>query len=310
MTQKQLEQKEVDLLLKEKEINRKSAAMHKALRTQSKALEAKSMLENILEAGRKVKNAFISTKANKATTERTDIVISDMHYSGKRDEKAIKALFGNQLSRLTELKKASLVFKVRLVFLGDDIEGELHLSSLDKHQEENTINQVNGITALYAGFIEAVIGIVGASNVEVAFVPESNHGQIRLHGTSRGQFPRNDVGYIIRESLISKFKEIKFWGSNKGIVETNDSIYLHGDKPFARTADRVRLRLGTTKHIVMGHWHSAKVSQHGKTYLIVAPKATQNREAYSDEAGYDENPAQIMWIKHKDKRVSFEYIGV
>lgn len=310
MTQKQLEQKEVDLLLKEKEINRKSAAMHKAFRTQSKSLEARTMLESIIKAGRAVKHTFIKASATTKAEERTDIIISDLHYSGKRDDNAIKKLLANQIARLKELKDAKLISKVRLVFLGDDIEGELHLSSLDKHQEENIVNQVNGVTSIYAGFIEAVIGILKAENVEVAFVPESNHGQIRLHGTSRGQFPRNDIGYIIRESLIAKFPKVKFWDATKGIITTNDSIYLHGDKPFAKESRRVRLALGTKKHIVMGHWHSAKVSQHGKTYLIVAPKATQNREAYSDEAGYDENPAQIMWIKHKDKRVSFEYIGV
>lgn len=309
MTQKQIEQKELELLTKEKEINRKSAAMHRAIRDHSKSLEAKSMLEAILKAGRAVKNVFIKpSKATKAE-ERTDIIISDLHYSGKRDKPAIKKLLGAQLTKLTEMKAAKLINKVRLVFLGDDIEGELHLSSLDKHQEENIVNQVNGVTALYAGFIQAVVGILGDKNVEIAFVPESNHGQIRLHGTTRGQFPRNDIGYIIRESLISKFPKVKFWDSVKGVIYANDSIYLHGDKPYAKDAKRVRLALGTKKHIVMGHWHSAKVSQHGNVYLVVAPKATKNRETYADEAGYDENPAQIMWIKHKNKKVSFEYIG-
>lgn len=307
--------REVTIDVETKEINKKRAVYHKETRklaSERMAYEAFQEM-NCRDKDYKPQLLSPSNKIEVKAGNRIDIIISDLHYSGKRDDNGIKKLFVAQINQLKLLNTLKMVKKVRLAFLGDDIEGELHLSSLDKHQEENTVNQVNGVKKHYADFINSVCDIVGFNNVEIAFVPESNHGQIRLHGLSRGQAPRNDVGYIIREFLIDKFMEkgVKFWDSNKGIVETDDTFYLHGDKPFAKNANSVRLTLGKHKNIVMGHWHQTKVSQHKHTYLIVAPKATQNRESYSDEAGYDENPAQIMWIKHKKNGdISIECLGI
>lgn len=306
-------EREVRMDVETKEVNKKRAVYHKETRLLASERMAYASFQEMNCRDKDYKPQLITPTREIKVGNRIDIIVSDLHYSGKRDENGIKKLFLAQINQLKLLNTLKMVKKVRLAFLGDDIEGELHLSSLDKHQEENTVNQVNGVKRLYADFINSVCEIVGHANVEVAFVPESNHGQIRILGMTRGQAPRNDVGYIIREFLIEKFldKGVKFWDSEKGIVETDDTIYLHGDKQFAKKDQTLRLTLGKTKHIVMGHWHQTRITQHKKTYLIVAPKATQNRESYSDEAGYDENPAQIMWIKHKKNGdVAIECIGV
>lgn len=302
MTEKQLAKKEVRLQLKAKRLVEKEKAYKTTITKLVKKEQAFNKLTEIMKSLAEIKGKIISTKKAGTTNNRIDIVTSDIHYSGKRNDAEVKKLFKKQLELVKQLWWENKTKKIRLVFLGDDIEGELHLSSLDKHQQENTINQVIGITKHYLDFIESVGAIVGYTNVEVVFVPESNHGQLRLHGMSRGQQPRNDVGYIIRGSLIKNSnKKIKFWPSTKGIVITNDTIYCHGDKGWARSSDKARLYLGKDKHIVMGHWHTLKVSQHGTKYLIVAPKATANRESYSDEAGYEETPAQILWICYGKK---------
>lgn len=196
-----------------KELMRKRAIYNKEVRLLSREKTAYKTFQELNCSDKDYKPKLITPSSKSvATKERIDIIISDLHYSGSRDDQKIKNLFAKQIANLKEIIKAKPNSKVRLAFLGDDIEGELHLSSLDKHQEENTINQVIGVRRHYANFIESVCKVVGYKNVEVAFVPESNHGQIRLHGMSRGQAPRNDVGYDIREFLIYRFidKGVKF----------------------------------------------------------------------------------------------------
>lgn len=269
---------------------------NKLIRNERVARQSLDELLDIIKQGKKHKPKLITpTKKSKPIPEQYEVIISDLHYSGEIDDKQVKKFFKKQLEEIHF--RAEDCPSIRLSFLGDDIEGELHLSSLDKHQQENTILQVVGVQKHYSNFINSVCNIVGPEKVEVVFVPESNHGQLRFHGMPRGQQPRNDVGYIIRDYLLeSTDDKVKFWDSKNGIVETNDAYYMHGDKPFMKSADKVRLVLGKDKHIIMGHWHTMKISQHGNTFLIVAPKATANQESYAVEAGYDNTSAGSLHI--------------
>lgn len=265
----------------------------------------------LLKSGEEHKDKLISPNKNyKSSVSMYEIIISDLHYSGKIDDVQVRKFLKAQINELKENYTKGT--KVRLSFLADDIEGELHLSSLDKHQEENTISQIIGVQKHYANFINSVSAIVPPKDIEVVFVPESNHGQLRFHGMTRGQQPRNDVGYVIRDYLmLSSHKDIKFWKSKHGIVETNDAFYMHGDKPFMKSADKVRLTLGKEKHIMMGHWHTMKISQHGHYFLIVAPKATANQESYAIEAGYDNTHAcSLHMTKYKNKIKNWKLVEV
>lgn len=99
--------------------------------------------------------------------------------------------------------KTKKVHTIRTIFLGDDIEGELHLSQLDK--SENTISQIRGVIAHYSNLLESIKTQYSKTNLEVVFVPESNHGQQRVHGMQRGAKPRSDYGYIIKDALAFRF---------------------------------------------------------------------------------------------------------
>lgn len=257
-------------------------------------------------------NILTPSKYVSKTDGRLDIVISDFHYRGKvdyaRSTKFFKALLAEIQQRWDKKQR------VRISFLGDDVEGNLHLSSIDKHQEETLVTQVPGVEAHYSSFINSVAKIVKPENVEVVFVPESNHGQIRLHGMQRGEQPKMDVGYIIMNYLIKHLDDkISIWESKDGIVETDDAFYMHGDKQYMNSADKVRLTLGTEKHIYMGHFHKFKVSQFGGQYLVVAPMASSTIEEYAKQAGYDcDGIARALIIKHnkKNKIVGFDVIEV
>lgn len=243
---------------------------------------------------------------------RLDVHIADFHYKGEDDEERAYEFFSQLLGtiRTTWNKKQT----IRVAFLGDDIEGELHASSHDKHQKETTVNQIIGVSRHYISFLDTLAKIVGKkASIEVAFVPESNHGQLRFHGMQRGEAPRNDVGYIIRDNLMRALDgKMKFWEADKGIVETDDTFYMHGDKAYMKTSEKVRLKLGTKKHIIMGHFHRTKTTDHGTQWVICVPKASPNVETYSEEAGYNDGIAKAMLIRHNkdNKIVGFDIMEV
>lgn len=176
-----------------------------------------------------------------------EIILADVHYSGPRDDERLVKFFEKVLAKVKkDYKKGQ---KVRATFLGDDIEGELHLSSLDKHNEENTVNQVIGVTDHYINFLIALTEIVPKEMIELVFVCESNHGQIRLHGMDRNMAPKNDVGYLIRYFVTKVIpKEIKVWDTRlDGVVNTPEAWYMHGDKGFMKTAEKAELVLRRTE---------------------------------------------------------------
>ena len=208
MTENALLKKEVRLDLKAKHLTKKQGQYNKLITKIARKEEAIASLSKIMKAGTKYSHRTITPSSKYvAADNRVDVIISDLHYKGHMDDKPVRKLLKKVMVEI-EKNKAT---KHRLVFLGDDIEGELHLSSLDKSQEQNTVNQVNGVQKLYADFINSVASIIGANKVEVAFVCESNHGQLRLHGMNRGEQPRNDVGYIIKNYLVAATDDkIKF----------------------------------------------------------------------------------------------------
>lgn len=248
----------------------------------------------------------------KVSADMLELMFGDFHYKGKVDDKRATRFFETMLSEIKRQYKTGQ--KLRLSFMGDDIEGELHLNSMDKHQEENTVNQVNGISNHYVDFINAAAKLVPPKMIEIVFTCESNHGQLRFMGLSRGQAPKNDVGYIIRRNIAREIhKDIKMWDTRKkdGVVVTPEAYYMHGDKGFMKSADKVTLTLMReegglkgVRDIVMGHWHTFKATRHAKgIYLITTPKATDAHEPYAVDAGYEETEAAFVVVKRIQGRI-------
>lgn len=313
MAKKTNDQKLVELEMKKAELVLLQAAVKKEAATAIKAKNTnlRAMIEKTSKIDKSKVTLLTPSTYTYPAQGRLDVLIADFHYKGEDDDKRSKAFFKKQLAVIEKTWDGKQ--KVRVAFLGDDIEGELHASSHDKHQKETTTKQVIGVQKHYANFLASVAKMIGNSKLEVVFVPESNHGQLRFHGMQRGEAPRNDVGYIILNHLIGVLpKGIKFWDSEKGVVETDDAFYMHGDKGYMNSADKVRLKLGTHKHIVMGHFHRTKTSDHGSQWIICVPKASPNVETYSEEAGYDDGIAKSMIIRHnkQNKIVGFDVIEV
>lgn len=270
----------------------------KQINKTSKALSNLNEFSALIKDGSKYKERFIKeTNQYRRKTKMIEVVIGDLHYSGKRNDNDVRALLRKQIDQLSDSYEKGMW--VRLSFMGDDIEGELHLSSLDKHQQENTVSQVTGVWRHYVDFVRSVAKIVPEDRIEIVFVPESNHGQLRFHGMTRGQQPSNDVGYIIRDCMMANLPEsIKFWPSEDGIVVTDDTYYFHGDKPWAKKPDKaiafLARKFGQYKNVQTAHLHYAMMQQIGNNWFMICPKATSNTEAYVKEAGYpNTNPAAM-----------------
>lgn len=305
--------------VKEKEfrlsVNERNRILNKALREKRSAQLRAESLEKLLKSDVDFKKIYKGVQAKKTVdVNRTDILISDMHYRGTIDDVAVKRFFKEQLSQLKTRKQLKQITKVRLAFLGDMIDGYIHKNQV---KYDAPTQQVNQLTEHLLAFIDEVIAIVGAKNLEIAWVNEDNHGETRPFSTERGEFADDNHMYTIGRSLKretvrnTKWNGVTFWKDIDGVIETNDFFYLHGDKPFAKSADRIRLRLGTDKNIAMGHWHTFKNSQHGDNYLIVAPTSSLAHEKYARDAGYQATSAAALWLKvNKGKVKSWEMVEI
>lgn len=229
-----------------------------------------------------------------ARLDKAIYVISDEHYRGNMDNEHLTSLFATIYDDIKKNKVG-----VDLVFLGDNIEGILHKSSLKAAPETITQQMLQYIQCA----IPHIDRLCSTGRInQISFVTESNHGQFRPLGSLRNEFPTDDVGYIIAEFLkpiTSRHKVMLQYGPLLTVRE--DYVAFHGHQPWAKNINTIKQYLHDTHGkyplVLMGHYHQFKVEQHGETTFVTAPAVKKAIYDYERIAGY---PVAPGFLKIKD----------
>ena len=236
-------------------------------------------------------------------------IISDEHYRGSIDDKHLVNIFNT----IKQDIKDSNIKKCELWFLGDGIDGLIHLGSLA--QNDGAIIP----TIKYCNICIELINQIPQIN-KVNYVSKSNHTQTRALGSKRNELAKEDLGLLIAEFFSKGLREDIEFNCNEIIhTEFNNKkvMLLHGHQMFAKSKNKILDYISSKKEeipdmIYMGHWHQCKFNEFGNNkWLCVAPTA-KNDESISD---YDNDNAfynipQVVRLNWDNITPEFKVINV
>lgn len=99
---------------------------------------------------------------------------------------------------------------LKVLFLGDDIQGILRISDL-KLNESTVVEATVFVSKIIAEFLNKISQY---ANIEAFFVPNSNHSQSRNLGTKASELAGEDIQYIINHYI-------------QDVLANNDRINIH-----------------------------------------------------------------------------------
>lgn len=231
-----------------------------------------------------------------------EFVISDIHFKGgKEEQEHVKKIFGTVKDFIDEIKFGEND-EFRLVFLGDELEGDsAHESQLS--QAQDAITQITELIPLLVEGCNDVFGSVNCAK-SLVFVPYSNHGLAYGRQKDRYQFPKSDYGLILFSALQTSLNPDVFIYNvdhDRMLVETHEAIYLHGHQGYMKNINQRNQVLGVDKDINQGHLHHYEEIEERNRVVTKFSTCRRAPVDYEDLAGYQATP-EIAY-----KRTSFDY---
>ncbi len=294
---KRIAKAQVKAMLEQKKATLMKTDIHRKLRqVGTKELILNMIEESVKERYKGIEKIKIKVDKNKKQQWVIRLTISDVHYTGLKDNPRISKIFENVIKTLQRYNIVNKNTRIIMSFLGDDVEGFLHKGqALDVTML--TIQQALNLAPLYWKGIQEVNNFTRKEYgvpVEVEFVRESNHGQTRQMGSQRGEFAKEDVGFIIARELKTHIEythddnKIIFTesGDDGTIVDEGTKTVLgHGDKPWMKNANSIKAYIPKGYNSIFGHWHHLKVEQFEDRFLMWSPAAKDFRNQYESELG-------------------------
>ncbi len=242
----------------------------------------------------------------KAKSRIVDFVIADQQYKGG-EEAWTRKIFDIFVEEAKQLNEASTPTEFRFAFLGDEIEGgAAHPATQRQALKEDVITSLFELSKQYAEGINRVNEVItGKHKASLVFTPFSNHGMHGGIGKARYQFPMEDYGRIMHK-LIGDTIDKKIYNypvdTDRFLVETDDTIYLHGHQGYMRSAQKQAEVLGTGKDIYMGHLHHLKVEEEMHRDSVIFPTCRKDLQDYERMAGFKPTPQVSVVIRENGKK--------
>ena len=263
-----------------------------------KNLNFRDWYENILKKSFKLNKSLkvIDLRPIEMTSTQLFIFIGDFQFCGFKDELLVFLKYFKYLENYCEKNK---IKNINLCFMGDMVDGDIHLTSLELHNK--------GLLQQSVVFQETLGRILTEFSKKIKttvfYLTQDNHGETRQFNTMRGQREKENVNYLIGSYLkaISQnnnnldVKTAPHFSINLG----NHILYLtHGDlcpAPSRMTNWIKDYRLSANlnfNHIYMGHFHHYERKQiyTGLEYTLIPTCKTKDfpyekRGNYNSEGG-------------------------
>lgn len=212
------------------------------------------------------------------------IIVADEHFRGNMDIKRLNALYDSIEQQIKDNKYN----EVELWYLGDGIDGLIHLGSL----ASNDGSILPAIT--YSNIVIERINKIPQVKA-IKYVAQSNHSETRSLGTNRSELAKEDLNYMIVNTLrYGLRKDIEIY-SDDVMMFNYEKIHfalLHGHQKYAKSRAKL-LEFWNSKYcyvpevIIMGHWHSFKQTEYGlNKWVIVAPAVKIDDGDYERDEGF------------------------
>lgn len=247
--------------------------------------------------------------------ELIEFIIADIQYKGgKKEQEWVNLIFDTMVSNIGKINKDA---EYRVVFLGDEIEGNSAHQSQLLEVTKTAINQVRELTSLLVQGLNDFFSRLGDVNKSLVFVPYSNHGLGFGLGKARYQFLDDDFGLIIFDSLkLGLNGDIHIFEPDhiRMVVETPQSIYYHGHLGYNKNKNRENEVLGVDKDLDGGHLHHYEEKEERNRVRTLFP--TCRRKNYNDEiivgryedfAGFKPTPQITKRIRGNGYRIVERY---
>ncbi len=247
-----------------------------------------------------------STVKPKAKARIVDFVVADQQYKGG-EEAWTRKIFDIFVEEAKQLNKVTTPTEFRFTFLGDEIEGgAAHPATQRQALKEDVITALFELSKQYAEGINRVNEVItGKHKTSLVFTPFSNHGMHGGTGKARYQFPMEDYGRIMHK-LIGDTINKKIYNypvdTDRFLVETDDTIYLHGHQGYMKSAQKRAEVLGTDKDIYMGHLHHLKVEEEMHRDAAIFPTCRKDLQDYERMAGFKPTPQVSVVIRENGKK--------
>lgn len=220
-----------------------------------------------------------------------EVIISDLHFKGGKEEQEHVSKIFNEIRDVVSNRDWEVGDEFRLVFLGDELEGmSAHESQLA--QASDIITQITELIPLLVEGCNDVFDNVECDK-SLVFVPYSNHGLTYGRQKDRYQFPKSDYGLILLSALQTSINSdvvIYDVDHDKMLVETQESIYIHGHQGYMKNINQRNQVLGVDKDIDQGHLHHYEEIEERNRTVTKFPTCRRAGVDYEDLAGYKADP--------------------
>lgn len=240
------------------------------------------------------------------TLNKAVYIIADEHFKGKCDIIHLNRIYDDIESDI----KANKYQNVELWYLGDGIDGLIHIGSLASNDGAiQPTMEYSNIT------VDRINKIKEVSTV--CYVSRSNHTQTRPFNTERGALAKEDLNYVILGFLKRCLRPDITLKTDNDIGEIKHEYQgltftmLHGHQTYAKNKERIKGHWKVCPNVIlMGHYHQFKLSEYEKDrWLVVCPTAKNFNGDYEIENGYI-SYSQITKLTIKNNIPLFEVMEI
>ncbi len=221
------------------------------------------------------------------------VVLSDLHYDGNFD---IQAILGFVLERLVQFIKANEINYIKIVELGDTIEGASLRPSQMRAIKTGMISQVIEVSEHYVQFLSRLQSMTDVI-IDFHVVTSSNHTQIRPLNTKRNELPDEDLMRVFYRFVQERFRNsvvVSVYGDDDLEFDFQGSklFFSHGHKyglnqeNLRKVAKDISMYKGIIyDYFFFGHYHQYKETMidkanGGDSKAFLVPALAPTKDSY------------------------------
>ena len=255
------------------------------------------------------------------------LVISDCHYGVEFE---IKGLFGEVLNayspeifeermwslfrKVCEIVEKEKLDTIHIISCGDELEGLLRLTSQLMKLRYGVVES----TVKFANFFATWLNLLSTKvNINVHFVMDSNHNQLRLCGAPKNAFKDENMSVIIKEIVKARLTgdpNVKIIDNPTGypfiqICDFYNVLAIHGEvKNLGKAIDDFSRSYGVPiDYILAGHKHHKETVEVGRDIEAISVGSIIGVDSYGLSLNKTSNPSATFLVFEEDLGKSVQY---
>ena len=288
-------------LFQEQQINRDILSEYKTyMREESRAIGLERIIEDTFNKRVERRPISIPQKISKNNEKEIVVAFADAHYGadfcitgfmGETINEYNKEIFEKNMFKLREeivdFSKLTGINKLRIIDLGDSIEGKLHISQLQS-LKSNIVDDIID----YSDFIVEWLMSLQDEFIINFYTSEGNHSDLRILSGKKGDFPHENLERIYYRWISRHFKN----NPNITIIANKDGLNYfdvlgyrfltaHGqnDRNLASAIDNYEDMYNIkVNYFLVGHMHSKKEFDISKEKEVIQVRSVMGINEFSE----------------------------